>query len=101
MLTSSFLLIKCQKNIFTYCHLRDLLGDWSSLSNFLIFVTSLEHVDLITSKHQTHKQYKIQTLYKTAITCMDIIQLDLDLILKKKNNVTNLHANGLHIWREL
>ena len=26
--------------------------------------------------------------------------LDLDVILKK-NNVTNLHANGLHIWREL
>ena len=65
---------KMPKNIFTYCCLRDLLGDLSSLSNFLIFVKSLEHVDLITSKHQIHKQYKIQTLYKTAITCMDIIQ---------------------------
>ena len=44
---------KMPKNIFTYCRLWDLLGDRSSLFNFLIFVRSLEHVDLITSKHQT------------------------------------------------
>ena len=76
---------KMANNIFTYCHLRDLLGDSSSLSNFVIFVKSLEHVDLITSKHQTHKQYKIQTAGHNST-------LDPDVILKKTMLQTYMQA---------